>query len=74
MGTSWKKLGRMLKVQEQKLTQLEKDYAQDTYEQAFKMLLHWKESNADAATYQILFNALTKGDCSSLAKKFCCIE
>ena len=74
IGGSWKKLGRMLKVQEPKLAQFEKDYALDTYEQAFQMLLHWKEFNADAATYKTLFNALTKGGCCSLAKTFCCTE
>ena len=67
----WKKLGRELGVEESKLSQLELDYQQDAYERAFQMLLHWKQTRHDQATYPILFNALTVVGRNDLGKAYC---
>ena len=71
--TIWKRLGRELFVVESTIAQIRNDNgsAPDTYNTAFKMLEHWKESNAEAATYRNLFNALTEVGYSTLAKKYC---
>ena len=72
----WKKLGRELKVEELKLSQLELDYQHNAYERAFQTLQHWKEKKLDQATYQILFNALTSAVVgrNDLGKKIFCVN
>ncbi|KAJ7369728.1 hypothetical protein OS493_036759 [Desmophyllum pertusum] len=69
----WRALGRELKVEEPKLVQIDRDNQQDTYEKAYQMLMHWRNDNADAATYLILFNALTVLGHSNLAKQYCTV-
>ena len=68
----WKKLGRALGVEEPKLSQLELDH-QGAYERAFQMLLHWRQTKNDQATYQSLYNALTSAVVrrNDLGKKYC---
>ena len=70
----WKKLGRELRVAESKLSQLDVGLQQDVYEKAYQMLLHWRETRDDQATYQILYSALTSTVVgrNDLGKKYCC--
>ena len=70
----WRKLGRELKVEDSKLAQFNLDNHEDSYEKAYQMLMHWRQYNEDAATYQILFKALSSRVVgrSDLAKKYCC--
>ena len=67
----WRALGRELMVEEPRLDQIDTDFQQSSYEKAFQMLMYWRNSNADAATYQTLFNALTVICRSDLAQKYC---
>jgi len=72
----WKKLGRELKVKNPKLSQLDVDHQQDSYEKAFQMLLHWRETRDSQATYQMLYSALTSTVVgrNDLGKKYCCLS
>ena len=76
VSSFWKKLGRELKVEELKLSQLELDYKHDAYERAFQMLQRWKEKKVDQATYQILFTALTSAVVgrNDLGETYCCVN
>ena len=76
VSSFWKKLGRELGVEESKLSQLELNFQQDAYERAYQMLLHWRETRNDQATYQILYNALTSTVVgrNDLGKKYCCVS
>ncbi|XP_020614376.1 uncharacterized protein LOC110052580 isoform X2 [Orbicella faveolata] len=76
VSSFWKKLGRELKLKESKLSQLDVDHRQDAYEKAMQMLLHWKETRDNQATYQILYNALTSSVMgrNDLGKKYCCVS
>ena len=69
----WKKLGRELRVAESKLSQLDVGHQQDVYEKAYQMLLHWRETKDNQATYQILYSALTSTVVgrNDLGKKYC---
>ena len=73
ISSSWQKLGRRLRISEAKLTAFERQNP-ELSEQAYKMLLHWKQSRAQAATYSILFKALSdkRVGQSELAVKYCC--
>lgn len=73
MGPVWKKLGRELKVKNSKISQLDVDHKHDSYEKAFQMLLHWKETMDNQATYQMLYSALTSTVVgrNDLGKKYC---
>ena len=72
----WKKLGRQLKIKDLKLSQLDEDHQQDAYEKAYQMLLHWRETRLDQATYQMLYNALTSDVVgrNDLGKNYCCVS
>ena len=69
----WRKLGRELKVENSMLAQFDLDNPYNSYEKSYQMLTHWRESNADSATYTILFKALSSRVVgrSDLAKKYC---
>ena len=72
IGAAWRKLGRCLKVAEAEITAIDKDN-EDLVEKGFKTLLHWKQSNAEGASYQILYDALNHRLVarSDLAQKYC---
>ena len=53
----WKTVGRLLKIEESRLTSFDKEN-DALSEKNFKMLLHWKERNGSAATYMVLHDAL----------------
>ena len=73
VSSFWKKLGRAFKIKESKLSQLDVNHQQDAYEKAYQMLLHWRETRNNQATYHILYNALTSTVVSrnDLGKKYC---
>ena len=72
----WKKLGRQLKIKESKLSQLDIDHQHDAYEKAYQMLLHWRQTRDDQATYQMLYNALASAVVgrNDLGKEYCCVS
>lgn len=73
IGRPWKILGRLLNVDEPKLVGIDEENRQFV-EKAYQMLLSWKHGNADAATYQVLYEALSDKQVgrSDLAKTYCC--
>lgn len=72
IGADWRKLGRRLKVSEPDITAIHKEN-EELAEKGFKTLLRWKQSNAQGATYQILYDALSHRLVarSDLAEKYC---
>ena len=72
IGAAWKTLGRRLKVSEPNLTAINKEN-EELAEKGFKTLLHWKRSDAEGATYQILYDALSHRLVarSDLAQNYC---
>ena len=69
----WKKLGRRLKFSQAAIVNL--DVANKRLaEQAFEMLLAWKQKEGRKATYTVLYNALSHKlvECRHLAEQFCC--
>ena len=76
VSPTWKKLGRELKIKDLKLSQLDEAHQQDAYEKAYQMLLHWRQTRVDQATYQMLYYALTSDVVgrNDLGKKYCCVS
>lgn len=72
IGASWRKLGRRLKVAEAEITAIHKEN-EELAEKGYKTLLHWKQSNSEGASYQILYDALNHRLVarSDLAQKYC---
>ena len=73
LGEKWKKLGRRLKFSQAAIVNL--DVANKRLaEQAFEMLLAWKQKEGRKATYTVLYNALCHElvKCKRLAEQFCC--
>ncbi|XP_078356427.1 uncharacterized protein LOC144641270 [Oculina patagonica] len=71
----WKKLGRRLLINNPKLQEIHEAHAQLS-EKGFQMLLHWKQENGSAATYQALCDALKhkRVQRQDLAELFCYIH
>ena len=74
-GDSWKKLARRFNIDDPKITSID-EANRDLFEKAYKMLLHWKQKEGVAATYQVLFDALDndKVNRRDLAQKYCCVQ
>lgn len=53
----WKKLARRLKIEEPKITAIDKEI-EELSEKAYKMLLYWNQEKGCGATYNVLFKAL----------------
>lgn len=72
---SWKKLARRLRIENPKITAIDKAH-DDLFEKAYQMLLHWTHKEGTAATYQVLFEALDndKVNHRDLAQKYCCVK
>ena len=72
LGDLWKKVGRRLKILEPRLDDLNK-LNEALSEKGYKMLMHWKEVNGSAATYEILAHALLDRlvNRRDLAEEFC---
>ena len=73
IGDSWKILARRFDIEEPRITAIDKA-RDDLFEKAYQMLLHWKQKEGAAATYQVLFEALDndKVNRRDLAQKYCC--
>ena len=70
----WKRIARLLLVQEATITQLEHDNKDDVYEQSYKMLTAWKnrQNNLDAPCEQLkiaLCDDLVEKN--SIAQQYC---
>ncbi len=72
IGTGWKKLGRVLGVEEPKLAGIDHLYS-DLDEKGYQMLIHWKQAQGSTATYETLWDALTdkRVQRKDLAEKLC---
>ena len=71
----WKQLGRALKLNESKLREIEQDYRQDgVREQAYQMLLAWRESFPDYCTLSSLSEALCAIGLGSVAHQCCMVK
>ena len=73
IGECWKPLGRRLDIEEGLLTGFYKDN-DEFREKIYKMLLHWKQRDGQAATYQVLYTALCHELVSQrlLGEEICC--
>ncbi len=73
LGDKWEKLGRRLGFHQSQLTAFHKENERLS-DKAHRMLMSWKQREASAATYRILYNALTHNlmACRLLAEEFCC--
>ena len=72
---AWENLGRQLEMDDSKLVKFDKE--NDGYtEKPYKMLLHWKQRDGKAATYQVLYDALTDElvNRRSLAEEICLVD
>ena len=71
IGDSWKKLARRLKL-ELRIPDID-NRKEQLSEKAYQMLMEWKQSNADHATYEVLFKALAHDLVGrrDLAEKYC---
>ena len=65
----WKFVGRVLKVNENQITEIERNYKdQGIQEQAYQMLVAWQEAYPDN-NYEVLFQALGKLKFNSVARQ-----
>lgn len=72
LSTTWIKLARALAL-EGEVERIKEDYRRNVSEQAYRMLLRWKQRNGSLATLQVLGEALKKSTVSrkDLAQKYC---
>ena len=57
-GQKWKVIGRLLKLKDSKLDEIEVNKAGDVYEQCYKMLITWQRNQESNATCHLLKDAL----------------
>lgn len=72
LSTTWIKLARALAL-EGEVERIKEDNRRNVSEQAYRMLLTWKQRNGSLATLQVLGEALKKSTVSrkDLAEKYC---
>jgi len=72
LALDWKRVGRRLKIEEEKITKFHEDN-KELDEKAYQMLLHWKRRDGLTATYQVLNDALCHKlvNRKDLAEEFC---
>jgi len=72
LSSSWKKLARALKLEDE-VERISEDNRRNVSEQAYRMLLIWKQRNGSLATLQVLAEALKKPTVlrKDLAQKYC---
>jgi len=72
LSSSWKKLARALGLGD-KVERIIEDNRGNVSEQAYRMLLNWKQSNGSLATLQVLGEALKKSTVlrKDLAQTYC---
>ena len=75
LGEQWRWLGRRLKVDDSSLVKFDKEHKQ-LDEKAYYMLLYWIQSNASAATYEVLYEALSHHfvERKDLAENICLLK
>ena len=73
LADKWEQLGRRLGFDQARIIAYRKEN-EKLAEKAFNMLMDWKQSEASAGTYQVLYNALCHQfvNCKSIAEKICC--
>ena len=73
LGTSWKMLGRTLKISEPELENIEADNPWNQRERCYSVLKRWREVCGSAATYDCLARALQHPmvGLGRLAVKYC---
>ena len=71
--SSWKGLGRQLRIADSELDQIEAD-SRGQYEQCYCMLIRWTQVQVSPPTYEDLGQALQHEAVGrqDLAKKYCC--
>ncbi|PFX13906.1 hypothetical protein AWC38_SpisGene21981 [Stylophora pistillata] len=69
----WTKVGRKLKIDDPKITAIDKEN-EEFSEKKYKMLLHWKQKNGRHATWKELYQALVNVNLRDSAEKHCCKE
>ena len=69
----WEQLGSRLGVEEGRLAAFNKENVK-YFKKAYQMMLHWKQRDGSAATYQVLSDALCHlyVNRKDLAEKYCC--
>lgn len=72
LGSSWKDLGRMLRIKEAALNNFDAQHS-SYREKGYQMLLCWKGRDGSDATYQVLNDALRDElvQQTILAEEFC---
>lgn len=71
LGDDWIWLGRQLIREKAEAKIQEFDRKVHLNEKAYQMLLFWKQKDASAASYQVLFDALFAVNRGDLAQAFC---
>ena len=71
ISDKWKKLGRRLQFDKAQITEHD-NYNDKLSEKAYDLLMSWKERDASAATYRVLYKALSHVGRTDLAQEFCC--
>ena len=68
----WKKLGYAFCLSNE-VDRISQDYRKNVFEQAYRILLAWKQTNGSKATYQALGVALRRRTLTrtDLAEKYC---
>ena len=69
----WKSLGRELEIENKLIMKIQKDHINydDIDEKAFAMLMKWKETAGNLATFHVLGKALKSTGLVSTAQKHC---
>lgn len=72
LSVTWKQLARVLELADE-VERISEDYRGNVFEQAYRMLLIWRQRNGSLATFQVLGEALRNPDISrnDLAQKYC---
>ena len=71
ISDKWEKLGRRLQFDEAQIKE-HNNYRNKLSEKAYDLLISWKERDASAATYHVLYEALSDVGRRDLAQQFCC--
>ena len=71
LGKNWKNLGRMLRVSDPTIDNIEQENPGDQVERAYKVLQKWKESScSEIVNAETLFDTLNELQCQAIANSF----
>ena len=72
IGISWKTLARRLRLEKAEITGIDEEYV-TIRDKAYAMFLNWKRRDASAASYGVLYDALSHDFVArrDLAEEFC---